>query len=115
MNPDRFTRHGPEAYGIEANVGVDLCGPAGEVIAVPRAHADSDHPPPAPFPMPLLPARLIEDKVRLLRRLAVFGRLGLWALYIDTLQPHGWHAYLPPRGAAAEGFARTSPTPRSSF
>ncbi len=103
MNPDRFTRHGPEAYGIEANVGVALRRCDQQLIVIPRAHPDSPEPPPARFPMPPLPARLVEDKVRLLRRLASFGRLALWALYLDVLAPHEWRPYLPPQWCGGRG------------
>jgi hypothetical protein len=60
-------------------------------------------PPPHAFHMPLLPARSVEDRVRLLRRLAAAGRQGLWALYVDTLPPHAWHAYLPPQWCGTRG------------
>ena len=97
MTPDRFTHRGPEAYGIEANAGIDLQARGRQFVVVPRAHRDSDAPAPAPFPLPPLPAPLVEEKVRLLRLLAASDRRGLWALYLDTLPPHGWHAYLPPQ------------------
>lgn len=105
MSPDRFTHHGPASYGIEANAGVDLrrAGDGQQIVVTPRAHPDSSDPPPEPFPRFPIPALVIEDKARLLRRLAYAGRRGMWALYLDTMPPHGWHFYLPPQWGSPVG------------
>lgn len=105
MTPDRFTYHGPAAYGIEANVGVEL-RPANDyeqIIVVPRRHPDAVDPPPEPFLLLPIPALQIEEKARLLRRLAYAGRRGLWAIYLDTTPPNAWNFFLPPQWASPGG------------
>jgi hypothetical protein len=105
MSHDRFIPHGPASYGIEANVGIDLqqADDGQQLTVIPRTHTDSTDPPPKPFLLLPIPALLIEDKARILRRLAYAGRRGIWALYIDTLPPNGWHFYLPPQWASPVG------------
>jgi hypothetical protein len=46
---------------------------------------------------------MLEHWARLLRRLALHGRCGLWALYLDTAPPHAWHFYLPPQLCTSDG------------
>ncbi len=105
MNPDRYIHHGPASYGIEANAGIDLqqADHGQQLIVIPRAHTYSTDPPSNPFLLLPIPALLIEDKARLLRRLAYAGRRGIWALYLDTRPPHEWHFYLPPQWASPGG------------
>ena len=103
MNANRFIHHGAASLGIEANVGVDLAWHGARLLTVPRGHPDADHPPPAPFLLPPIPAPMIERGARLLRRLMHHGRCGLWALYLDTAPPHAWHFYLPPQLCTADG------------
>ncbi len=97
MNENRLYPHDASALGIEANVGIEMVMDNQMLHAIPRRHPDADDPAPAPFHLPPIPAPLIEDKARLLRKLWTHGRAGVWALYIDTAPPHEWHAYLPPQ------------------
>ncbi len=103
MSHDRFIHHDVASLGIEANIGIDLTFDGQILSAAPRRHPDADHPAPAPFSLPPIPAPLLENSARLLRRLALHGHCGMWALYIDTMPPHAWHFYLPPQLCSADG------------
>lgn len=105
MNHDRFIPHGPASYGIEANAGIQLrqADDGQQLLVVPCAHPDSNDLPAPEFFLPSIPAPLIEEKARMLRRLAHVGRRGLWAIYLDTMPSHAWHFYLPPQWASPGG------------
>src|SRR5438045_3920558 len=91
------------AYGITANLGVTLVPSHDDLLMVvpnmppdPAQDGSEFVPPPAPFPMPLIPAKLIEEAARLLRQVQRQDRCASWLLYVDLLQ-HDWTTWLPPQ------------------
>lgn len=105
MSHDRSIPRDPASYGIEANVGIDLrqADDGEQLIAIPRAHPEAHDQPPKPFYLIPIPSPLLEEKARVLRRLAYAGRRGIWVLYVDTASPHAWHAYFPWQWASPSG------------